>query len=198
MATDDAESEVLEGEMNDKMKVLEEAMRSSLGVLDDPSRDGLAETPKRWAKMMLELTEPHRFSMTTFPNDKEYDEMVVEVGIPFHSLCEHHLAPFFGTAAVTYVPGHRIVGISKLCRTVEHFARRLQVQERMTQQVAEMLQETLRPKGVAVLIRARHMCQEMRGVRKSGVETVTSCLRGCFLEKPESRQEFMNIARRID
>ena len=181
--------------MKDKQQTLEEAMNWALSALDDPGRDGLRETPKRWAKMMLELTEPHKFSMTTFPNEFGYDEMVAEVGIPFHSLCEHHLAPFFGTAVVAYVPGDRIVGISKLCRTVEHFARRLQVQERMTQQVAEMLQEVLMPKGVAVLIRARHMCQEMRGIKKSGVETVTSCLRGCFLEKPAAREEFLAIAR---
>ncbi len=179
-----------------KQMELESALAAALPALDsDPSRDGLRDTPKRWAKMMLELTARHEFTMTTFPNEKKYDEMVAEVGIPFHSLCEHHLAPFFGTAAVAYIPGDRIVGISKLCRTVEAFARRLQVQERMTQQIAEFLEKELSPKGVAVLLRGRHMCQEMRGVRKSGVETVTSCLRGAFLDNAATRQEFMDVAR---
>lgn len=178
-----------------RQRALERACADALAVVDDPSRDGLRETPKRWAKMLLELTGGHDFNMTTFPNDAGMDEMVVEVGIPFHSLCEHHLAPFFGTAAVAYIPGERIVGISKLCRTVEHFSRGLQVQERMTMQVADMLQGKLKPKGVAVMLRARHMCQEMRGVRKAGVETVTTCLKGAFLAKPEARAEFMAVAR---
>lgn len=178
----------------DKVDQLSAAMAVVLGLLDDPARDGLRDTPKRWAKMMLDLTNGHHFDMTTFPNEG-YDEMVVETGIPFYSLCEHHLAPFFGTATVAYVPSKRIVGISKLCRTVDHFARSLQVQERMTQQVADMLQDRLQPRGVAVMLRARHMCQEMRGVRKSGVETVTSCLKGVFLKKAAAREEFMMIAR---
>ncbi len=179
-----------EGEIND----LAEYMEKALSIVDNPSREGLLETPKRWAKMFYELTRGHEFSMTTFKNEGT-DEMVVEVGIPFYSLCEHHLAPFFGTAVVAYIPNERIVGISKLCRTVDHFARSLQVQERMTMQIADKLQEALQPKGVAVLLKARHMCQEMRGVRKSGVETVTTCLKGAFLEKPATRQEFMDIAR---
>jgi GTP cyclohydrolase I len=175
-------------------EILERAFTDALAVVDDNTREGLLETPKRWAKMFRELTSGHEFKMTTFENPG-MDEMVVEVGIPFFSLCEHHVAPFFGTACVAYIPNKRIVGISKLCRTVEHFSRRLQVQERMTQQVADMLQERLKPRGVAVLIRARHMCQEMRGIRKSGVQTVTSCLRGAFLKKPAAREEFMRIAR---
>lgn len=175
-------------------QILEEAIMNALSVVDDATREGLLETPKRWAKMFRELTSGHEFNMTTFTNPG-MDEMVVEVGIPFYSLCEHHLAPFFGTAAIAYIPGERIVGISKLCRTVENFSRRLQVQERMTQQIADLLQEKLEPKGVAVMLRARHMCQEMRGVRKAGVETVTTCLKGVFLEKPAAREEFMSIAR---
>ena len=136
----------------------------------------------------------HEFTMTTFKNDG-YDEMIVEVDIPFYSLCEHHLAPFFGTATVAYIPGERIVGISKLCRTVDHFARRLQVQERMTGEIAHFLHKELKPQGVAVLLRARHMCQEMRGVRKTGVETVTSYLLGAFGNNAETREEFMSIAK---
>lgn len=169
-------------------------MEDALGIVDNPSREGLKETPKRWAKMFYELTRGHEFTMTTFANEGT-DEMVVEVGIPFYSLCEHHLAPFFGTAVVAYIPSKRIVGISKLCRTVDHYARSLQVQERMTMQIANKLQEALAPRGVAVMLRARHMCQEMRGVRKGGVETVTTCLKGVFLEQPSTRQEFMDIAR---
>ncbi len=177
-----------------KQYILEKAMRECLGQVDNPKREGLRDTPKRWAKMFTELTQGHEFSMTTFANEGT-DEMVAEVGIPFYSLCEHHLAPFFGTAVVAYIPDKRIVGISKLCRTVDHFARSLQVQERMTMQIADMLQKKLQPKGVAVMLRARHMCQEMRGVRKSGVETVSTCLKGAFLDKPATRQEFMDIAR---
>ena len=178
-----------------KIASLTAAIKEALFVIDDPAREGLRETPKRWAKMFLELTSGHDFEMTTFSNVQGYDEMVVEVGIPFYSLCEHHLVPFFGHATIAYIPGERIVGISKLCRTVDHFARRLQVQERMTQQVVDFLSNRLKPKGVAVLIRARHLCQEMRGVRKTGVETVTSCLVGVFKTDPSARQEFLEIAR---
>jgi GTP cyclohydrolase I len=177
-----------------KQCLLEKAIKEALSAVDDITREGLQDTPRRWAKMFLELTGGHEFSMTTFKNERT-DQMVVEVGIPFYSLCEHHLAPFFGTAVVAYIPRDRIVGISKLARTVEHFSRRLQVQERMTQQIADMLEEKLNPAGVAVMLRARHMCQEMRGIRKVGVETVTSCLKGAFLKEPEARAEFLNIAR---
>lgn len=175
------------------MDKLEGLMSMALEQVDNPDREGLRETPRRWAKMFYELTRGHEFSMTTFKNEGT-NEMVVETGIQFYSLCEHHLAPFFGTAVVAYIPNKRIVGISKLCRTVDHFARSLQVQERMTMQIADMLQAKLQPRGVAVMLRARHMCQEMRGVRKSGVETVTTCLKGAFLRKPATRQEFLNVA----
>jgi GTP cyclohydrolase I len=183
---------ILEADRKDRLAA---AMAAALALIDDPERDGLRDTPKRWAKMMLELTTPVEFDMTTFPNEGKYDEMVVERHIQFHTLCEHHLAPFFGEATVAYIPRDRIVGISKLARTVEYFSRRLQVQERMTQQVADYLVAKLDPVGAAVLVRGRHMCQEMRGVRKAGVETVTSCLRGAFLDKPACREEFMTIAK---
>lgn len=175
--------------------ILELNMRDILNSLDhDATREGLQDTPKRWAKMFLELTSGHEFEMTTFENP-DCDEMVVETGIPFYSLCEHHLIPFFGTATVAYIPNKRIVGISKLCRTVENYSRSLQVQERMTQQIANLLQFKLEPKGVAVMLRARHLCQEMRGIRKAGVETVTSCLKGAFMDSQIVRNEFMQIAR---
>jgi GTP cyclohydrolase I len=177
------------------LRALTAALTGALAQIDDLDRDGMRDTPARWAKMLLEMTAGHEFTMTTFVNP-DYDEMVVETGIPFHSLCEHHLAPFFGTATVAYIPDGRIVGISKLARVVEHFSRQLQVQERMTQQVANLLQKELKPLGVAVMVTGRHMCQEMRGVRKHGVETVTSCLKGVFKDTPEARAEFLEIARR--
>ena len=190
-------SEVIVLENPTRQTMLEAVLKDALDCLDEnPEREGLNETPKRWAKMLIEMTSGHEFNMTTFKNEG-VDEMVAEVGIPFFSLCEHHLAPFFGTAAVAYIPGDRIVGISKLARSVELYAKSLQVQERMTQQIANMLQEKLQPRGVAVLIRARHLCQEMRGARKTGVETVTSCLKGVFLEKAAAREEFMEIAREV-
>lgn len=164
---------------------------NSLGY--DVGNESLAQTPKRWAKMMMELTTAQDFEMTTFPAEG-YDQMIIERQIPFYTLCEHHLIPFFGTAAVAYVPDERIVGISKLSRSVEFFARRLQVQERMSQQIAEHLWASLQPKGVAVLLRARHLCQEMRGVKKMGAETVTSKLLGVFRDDNKCRQEFLSLA----
>lgn len=160
------------------------------GSLDDPSQKG---TPERWARMMMELTRGHDFKLTTFPNEKKYDEMIVQSGIPFYSLCEHHLIPFFGTVAIGYIPGKELVGLSKLARTVQMFARRLQVQERMTTQIADFIMDRLKPKGVAVIIKARHLCMEMRGIEKTGAETTTSCLKGVFLKKPECRKEFLAL-----
>ena len=144
--------------------------------------------------MMDELLTPVPFKLTTFPADG-YNEMIVERNISFFSLCEHHLAPFFGTATVAYIPGKRILGISKLCRVVELYSKRLQVQERMTSQIVTLLQDELNPKGVAVYIKARHLCQEMRGVRKLGAETITTALRGVFLKKPATRSEFLSMCK---
>ena len=180
------QQEILEG-------CMEQALEAVDGIKDTQLRKALRDTPARWAKMMIEATSGHKFNMTVFDNPG-YDEMVVETGIPFYSLCEHHIVPFFGTAVVAYVPDKKIVGISKLCRTVEHFSKSLQVQERMTQEIANLLEDKLAPKGVAVLIRARHLCQEMRGIKKTGVHTTTSCLKGVFREQVV-RQEFMSIAR---
>src|SRR5687767_10600060 len=130
------------------------------------------------ARMYAELLTPTPFTATTFPNDGGYDELVVARDIPFHSLCEHHLLPFIGVAHVAYLPGERIVGLSKLARVVESFARALQVQERLTTQVARWLDSALRPKGVGVVIEAEHMCMSLRGVQKPGATTVTSALHG--------------------
>jgi GTP cyclohydrolase IA len=164
---------------------------SALGVdLDDES---LRDTPRRMARMYAELLTPASFSPTTFPNDGGYDELVVATGIPFHSLCEHHLLPFVGVAHVGYIPGERIIGLSKLARVVELFARSLQVQERLTTQVAHWLDDHLAPKGVGVVIEAEHMCMSLRGVQKPGARTVTSALHGIVRDDPRTRQEFLAL-----
>lgn len=156
---------------------------------EDPTREGLRGTPERVLRMYREFLSPPEFTFTTF-DAEGYDQMIVQRDIPFYSFCEHHLLPFFGVATVGYIPQGRIVGLSKLARTVEHFARRLQNQERITEQIAARLQSELTPLGVGVVLQARHMCMEMRGVRKSGATTTTSCLLGVF-RRSEVREEFM-------
>jgi GTP cyclohydrolase IA len=164
----------------------------ALGVdLDDESR---RDTPRRIARMYAELLTPERFDATTFPNDGGYDELVVARDIPFHSLCEHHLLPFTGVAHVGYLPGDRIIGLSKLARVVDHFARALQVQERLTTQIAGWLQRELSPKGVGVVLQAEHACMSIRGVQKPGATTVTSALHGLVRDDSRKRQEFLALA----
>jgi GTP cyclohydrolase I len=166
----------------------------ALGVdLDDESR---RDTPRRIARMYSELLTPEPFDATTFPNDGGYDELVVARDIPFHSLCEHHLLPFTGVAHVGYLPGERIIGLSKLARVVDHFARALQVQERLTTQVANWLQAELSPQGVGVVLEAEHACMSIRGVQKPGATTVTSALHGLVRDDPRTRQEFLALAAR--
>jgi GTP cyclohydrolase I len=164
----------------------------ALGV--DIDSAGLRDTPQRVAAAYAELLTPQPFEATTFPNDEGYDELVVARGIPFHSLCEHHLIPFVGVAHVAYLPGDRIVGLSKLARVVEHFARRLQVQERMTVQIADWLEEELQPRGAGVVLDAEHFCMTIRGVQKPGARTTTSALRGQVRNDPRTRQEFLALA----
>jgi GTP cyclohydrolase I len=159
----------------------------------DPSSEHLADTPARVAKSYAELLSPREFTLTTFPNDEGYDEMVVARSIPVQSLCEHHLLPFHGVAHVGYLPGERILGLSKLARVVEMFARDLQVQERLTKQVADWLAEHLAPKGVGVVIEAEHLCMAVRGVRAPGAVTVTSAVHGLLREDRGSRQEFFSL-----
>jgi GTP cyclohydrolase IA len=158
---------------------------------EDISRPGLRDTPRRIAAAYAELLTPEPFEPTTFPNEEHYDELVLVRDIPFHSLCEHHLLPFHGVAHLAYLPGERIIGLSKLARVVEMFARRLQVQERLTVQVAGWLQEQLSPKGVGVVLEAEHLCMTMRGVQKPGAKTVTSALLGLVRDDPRTRQEFL-------
>ncbi len=161
----------------------------------DPSGPHLADTPRRVADALIELTTPAEFDLTTFPNDEGYDEMVVEVGIPLHSLCEHHMLPFYGQAHIAYIPGERILGISKLARVAEMFARDLQVQERLTAQIADWLVDNVRPRGVGVVIEAEHLCQSIRGVRAAGARTVTSALRGILKTDGRAREEFLSLTR---
>ena len=159
----------------------------------DPHSAHLAETPRRVANAYAEMLTPREFELTTFPNDEGYDELVLAKDIPVQSLCEHHLLPFHGVAHVGYLPGERILGLSKLARVVELFARDFQVQERLTKQVADWLQDHLEPQGVGVVIEAEHQCMSLRGVRASGSRTVTSALKGMLRENPSSRQEFFAL-----
>lgn len=154
-----------------------------------------AKTPQRVANALAEMLTPSAFLPTTFPNDEGYDELVVARQVPFRSLCEHHLLPFFGVAHVGYLPGARIIGLSKLARVVEHFAAGLQVQERLTQQVADWLHDNLDARGVGVVLEAEHLCMSLRGVRAAGSRTVTSALRGDLRSDARTRGEFLALAR---
>jgi GTP cyclohydrolase I len=176
---------------------LEAAERAAADLLvalgADLEDEGLRDTPRRVASAYAELLTPKPFNLTTVPNDEGYDELVLARDIPFHSLCMHHMLPFHGVAHVAYLPGDRIIGLSKLARVVELFARDLQVQERLTVQVADWLQTHLAPKGVGVVIEAEHLCMSLRGVQKPGARTVTSALHGLVREDSRTRQEFLAL-----
>ena len=165
---------------------------------DDPSREGLADTPKRVAKAFEDwfsgyAQDPEDYLKRTFEEVEGYDDMVILKDIRFESHCEHHLAPIIGRAHVGYLPNNRVVGISKLARVVEAYARRLQVQEKMNAQIANTIQKVLQPKGVAVVIEAAHQCMTTRGVHKTGVTMVTSSMIGAFREHSDTRREFLNM-----
>jgi GTP cyclohydrolase IA len=160
----------------------------------DTDSEHIRDTPRRVAAAYAELLTPRPFDLTTFPNDEGYDELVLCRDVPFHSLCEHHMLPFRGVAHIGYLPGGRILGLSKLARVVELFARRLQVQERLTMQIADWLSEQLDPKGVGVVLEAEHMCMSLRGVQASGVITATSSMRGTLRDDPRARAEFLALA----
>jgi GTP cyclohydrolase I len=174
----------------------EKAIRDFLQAIgEDVDRDGLKDTPKRYVKFMKEFLNPPDFSMTTFDQEK-YGGIVISSNIPFFSLCEHHMAPFFGHAHIAYIPDpekKKIIGISKLPRTLDKFARGLQNQERITEGCAQYLMNKLEAKGVAVIIKARHLCQEMRGVKKHDVYTTTSTMKGEFMEDTAARQELFQL-----
>lgn len=159
---------------------------------EDINREGLKETPKRYIKFLKEFLEPKLFNFTTF-DAEETDEMIVQTDIPFYSLCEHHTAPFFGTANVAYIPNGKIVGLSKLARTVDLYANKFQNQERITTQIAERLQTELNPKGVAVTLKAQHLCMCMRGVKKHDTWTLTSKMLGVFKDDDKARNEFLQL-----
>jgi GTP cyclohydrolase I len=178
-------------------EALQQAVGDVLRALGaDVAADGLRETPRRVAEAYAELLTPPAFRATTFPNEDGYEGLIVAQAIPFHSLCMHHLLPFRGLAHVGYLPGERIIGLSKLARVVELFARDLQIQERLTVQIADWLQAELRPAGVGVVLEAEHMCMSLRGVQQPGARTVTSALRGAIRDDHQTRQEFLALTTR--
>jgi GTP cyclohydrolase I len=177
---------------------IEEAVRQILtSIGEDPQRDGLQRTPDRVARMFDELTAGYHVDTVKMLNgamfDVDYDEMVLVKDIDFYSLCEHHMLPFIGKAHVAYIPSKRVVGLSKIPRIVEMFARRLQVQERMTSQIADFIEEVLEPQGVAVVIEGSHMCMVMRGIQKANASMTTSAMRGTFKKDSKTRSEFMDL-----
>jgi len=179
---------------------MEEQIRRILEELgEDPDREGLQRTPQRVKQALSFLTQGYRMDPEKVINEalfsEDYEEMIVQKDIDFYSLCEHHLLPFFGKAHVAYIPHHKIVGISKLARLVDVYARRLQVQERLTNQIANIIMEKLDPLGVAVVIEAEHLCMRMRGVEKQNSCIITSTLLGAFRTRQDTRAEFMNLIR---
>jgi GTP cyclohydrolase I len=167
---------------------------------EDPTRDGLVNTPQRMEKSMAFLTRGYAMDVKTVLHealfDVDYDEMVIVKDIEFYSLCEHHLLPFFGKAHIAYVPNGKVIGLSKIPRLVDIFARRLQVQERLTMQIADAIAEAIEPQGVAVILEAQHLCMMMRGVEKQHSDTITSAMRGVFKTQLQTRNEFLSLVRR--
>ena len=179
----------------ERMPALVESLLVELG--EDPARDGLRATPVRVTRALRELTDGYDMNVADVVAgavfDQDYDEMVLVKDIPFYSLCEHHMLPFFGSCHVGYLPKGRVVGLSKIPRLVSMFAHRLQLQERMTKEIAEALDGALTPRGVGVVVEARHLCMEMRGVQKTGGELITSCMLGTFRRDARTRAEFLEL-----
>jgi GTP cyclohydrolase I len=179
---------------------LESHFRSLLKVIgEDPEREGLRQTPQRAAEAFRYFTRGYQQDVQTVLNkaifEEQYDDMVIVRDIEFYSLCEHHLVPFFGKCHVGYLPAGKIVGLSKVARLVEMFSRRLQVQERLTHEIAHALEEVIQPQGVAVVMQARHLCMMMRGVEKQGSQMITSAVLGAFRQRDRTREEFMSLLR---
>jgi GTP cyclohydrolase I len=185
LTADSAEPDMIAAEM---------AADQLLAALQIPrDTESLAATPARLARALREIVTPAAFTATTFPNDENYNQLVIQCDIPFRSICEHHMLAFTGVAHVGYMPGPRILGLSKLARLVQHFAARPQVQERLTQQVADWLQTNLHAEGVGVVMSAEHTCMTLRGVRAGGARTVTSAMHGVLRADPSARNEFMTL-----
>jgi len=181
-------------------ETIAELMRKVIVLLgEDPNREGLLKTPERFEKALKYLTSGYQQNMESLLNGAtfsvHYDEMVVVKDIEFFSLCEHHLLPFFGKAHVAYLPNKRVLGLSKIARLVNMYGRRLQIQERMTSQIAEAIQEKISPEGVGVIIEARHLCMQMRGVEKQHGQAVTSAMLGSFRHNKQTRDEFLSLVR---
>ncbi|KAG2071974.1 GTP cyclohydrolase I [Suillus decipiens] len=182
-------------------KIMVSAVRTILECIgEDPNREGLLKTPERFAQAMMWMTRGYEERLADVINDavfaEDHDEMVLVREIDFSSLCEHHLVPFTGKVAIAYIPNQLVLGLSKLARIAETFSRRLQVQERLTKQIAIAVQEAIKPRGVAVVMEATHMCMTMRGVQKPGSITVTSCMLGCFRTQQKTREEFLTLIKK--
>jgi len=184
-----------------KVEAMSSAVTSVLQCIgEDPEREGLVKTPERFAKAMMFLTKGYTETLSDITNNaifnEHHDEMVIVKDIELFSLCEHHLVPFIGKAHVCYLPNQKVIGLSKIARIVEMYSRRLQVQERLTKEIAKSLLEAVEPTGVGVVIEACHMCMVMRGVQKPGSMTVTSCMLGTLRDDPKSREEFLTLIKR--
>lgn len=184
-----------------RLNKLSGAVRTMLECIgEDPDREGLKDTPERYAKAMLFFTKGYTENLRDVLNsaifEEDHNEMVIVKDIEIHSMCEHHLIPWYGKMSIGYIPNKRVIGLSKLARIAEMFARRLSVQERFSRQVAEALLEVLKPQGVAVIVEASHMCMTSRGVQKAGATTITSCMLGCFEKSQKTREEFLSLALR--